>query len=393
VLKGGETMASRASSADLSSARILVATIGALLAAACSATGAGSGVGTGGGAGTGGSAGAGAASGTAGWTVPDAAGGTGAAAPVGGAGGTGGTLGGGGSSDAGPGGVAGTNGASATGGTGGATNTLRLSIGPIDIAPGQETTLCIDMRMPTTEPFELVKIASELSEGGHHLIVYASPAQAEARTPYPCSASLDIIDPQMLPLFIAQQRHTTVSFPEGVAYKLPAARMLRFEMHFFNAKQNPVQASGTVDFTGADPARIVHHSNFMFWGPTQLFILPRSNASVTQFYRFNKTTPPNVFGLTTHTHSRGVRTTVQMGPDGAGRQIYENTNWEEPKLALFTPPLLAGSPNDGLRITCEYQNNTDNTLTFGESALLNEMCFLWAYYYPDQGHDTRVILP
>ena len=154
-----------------------------------------------------------------------------------------------------------------------------------------------------------------------------------------------------------------------------------------------MKASGTVDFFGAAPASVVHHSNFMFWGPTSLFILPRSSSSVTQFYRFNKATPPNLFGLTTHTHSRGVRTTVQMGPDGAGRQVYENTNWEEPKLQLFTPPLLAASANDGLRITCEYQNNTDNTLTFGESALLNEMCFLWAYYYPDQGHDIRVILP
>jgi hypothetical protein len=385
-------MTTRAISADLSTAKILVAGVAALLAA-CSATGAGPGVGTGGGGGKAGAAagsGSGATSGSAGWTVPDAAGGTGGAAPAGGAAGTGGTGGSSGTNNAGTGG---TGGMAGTGGAGGATNTLRLSIGPIDIAPGQETTLCIDMRMPTTEPFELVKIASELTEGGHHLIVYASPAQAEARTPYPCSASLDIIDPNMLPLFIAQQRHTTVTFPEGVAYKLPTARMLRFEMHFFNAQQHPVKASGTVDFTGADPASIVHHSNFMFWGPTQLFILPRTTASVTQFYRFNKATPPNIFGLTTHTHARGVRTTVQMGPDGAGRQIYENTNWEEPKLALFTPPLLAASPNDGLRITCEYKNDTDNTLTFGESALLNEMCFLWAYYYPDQGHDTRVILP
>ena len=386
-------MESHANSSDSSPAKILIAAIAALLAA-CSATGSGSGAGAGA-AGAGGQSGAsagsgsGAVSGGVGWTVPDAAGGTGAGA-TGGAGGTAGSLGGAGS---GSGGSGGTSGPPATGGSGGATNSLRLSIGPIAIAPGQETTLCIDVRMPTTEPFELVKIASELTEGGHHLIVYASPAQAEARTPYPCSASLDIIDPQMLPLFIAQQRHTTVAFPEGVAYKLPAARMLRFEMHFFNAQAHPIQASGTVDFTATDPASVVHHSNFMFWGPTQLFILPRSTASVTQFYRFNKTTPPNLFGLTTHTHSRGVRTTVQMGPDGAGRQIYENTNWEEPKLALFTPPLLAASPNDGLRITCEYKNDTENTLTFGESALLNEMCFLWAYYYPDQGHDTRVILP
>ncbi len=381
-------MAMCVKTADSLPAKILTAGIAAVLAA-CSANG-GPGVGTAaGGSGSSAGSGSGGSSGTAGWTVPDAAAGTGAGA-TGGAGGTAGMTGSGGTGSAGSGG---SGGEGATGGTGGATNTLRLSMGPIEIPAGQETTLCIDMRMPTTEPFELVKITSDLTEGGHHLIVYASPAQAEARTPYPCSASLDIIDPQMLPLFIAQQRHTTVEFPKGVAYKLPAARMMRFEMHFFNAQSHPIKASGTVDFTGVDPANVVNHSNFMFWGPTQLFILPRSTASVTQFYRFNKTPPPNVFGLTTHTHSRGVRTTVQMGPDGAGQQIYENTNWEEPKLAMFAPPLVAASPNDGLRITCEYKNDTDNTLTFGESAQLNEMCFMWAYYYPDQGPDIRVILP
>jgi hypothetical protein len=332
----------------------------------------------------------GGSSGTVGWTVPDAAGGSGATAGTGAVGGAAGTSASGGVGGTGSGGSVD---AGASGGTGGGANTLRLSMGPIDIPGGQETTLCIDLRMPTIEPFELVKITSDLTEGGHHLIVYGSPAQTEAPTPTPCSASADIINPQMLPLFIAQQRHTTVAFPEGVAYQLPAARMLRIELHFFNAKTEPVKASGTVDFFGADPASVAHHSNFMFWGPTSLFILPHSSASVTQFYRFNKATPPNVFGLTTHTHSRGVRTTVQMGPDGAGRQVYENTNWEEPPLVLFDPPMLASSANDGLRITCEYQNTTDAPLTFGESALFNEMCFLWAYYYPDQGHDVRVILP
>jgi len=357
----------------------------ALLLAACSPTGGGPDQRLPGGTpGHDAATGSGGNAGTVGWSSPDAGAGRGGS----GAAGTGGSAGTGSGGSAG----VGSGGAADSGGAG-AANTLRLSMGPIEIPAGQETTLCIDLRMPTTEPFELVKVVSDLTEGGHHLIVYGSSATAEARTPYPCSASADIINPQMLPLFIAQQRHTSVDFPEGVAYQLPAGRMLRIELHFFNALTEPVKAGGTVDFFGADPANVREHSNFMFWGPTTLFILPRSSASVTQFYRFNKATPPNVFGLTTHTHARGKRTTVEFGPDGAGRRIYENTDWAEPPLQLYTPPLVAASANDGLRLTCEYQNNTDATLTFGESAALNEMCFLWAYYYPDQGHDVRVILP
>jgi hypothetical protein len=38
----------------------------------------------------------------------------------------------------------------------------------------------------------------------------------------------------------------------------------------------------------------------------------------------------------------------------------------------------------GFRFTCEYNNTSDQQVTFGESAN-KEMCFFWAYYYPDQG--------
>jgi len=289
----------------------------------------------------------------------------------------------------------GTGGLSGSGGVGAGPNPgdpLTLNIGPVNMGPGEELTVCVDVRMPTTQPFELARIDSELTEGGHHLIVYTSGAQSETLTPYPCSAAADILDPTIVPLFIAQQPHTNVTFPPGVAFQLPAARMLKLELHFLNTDAQAKAASAKVDFHGIDPDMVTQHSNFIFWGPTVSILLPpNAPTTVTEFYPFNKQL--SIFGLTTHTHQWGERTTVKMGPRDTGAVVYENTDWEEPPLQVYEPPLQSASPTDGLRISCEFYNRSAFPVGFGESAGINEMCFLWAYYYPDQGPDVRVIIP
>ena len=41
---------------------------------------------------------------------------------------------------------------------------------------------------------------------------------------------------------------------------------------------------------------------------------------------------------------------------------------------------------EGPRWQCSYDNPDQTTYKFGESAQSNEMCFLWAYYFPSVGH-------
>jgi hypothetical protein len=45
---------------------------------------------------------------------------------------------------------------------------------------------------------------------------------------------------------------------------------------------------------------------------------------------------------------------------------------------------MVAHSGDKLWTTCTYQNNTGNTMTFGESSL-NEMCFTGIYRYPATG--------
>src|SRR4051812_25211088 len=62
-----------------------------------------------------------------------------------------------------------------------------LAIGPIDLAPGEEKTVCIVKRLVNTEDVVVTGMTAELGAGSHHLIVYRTTATAEMLTPTSCS--------------------------------------------------------------------------------------------------------------------------------------------------------------------------------------------------------------
>src|SRR5688572_16414173 len=122
-------------------------------------TSTGTGTGGAGGTGAGGTGSGGSTTGSGGATV--GAGGT--------TGGSGGTTGGAGGSTGGSGGTGGPDG-------GGSGMTYDVSIGPVMLAPGEERIVCVDKKLPTTAAIDMVKITSDLTLGGHHLVFYKSAA-------------------------------------------------------------------------------------------------------------------------------------------------------------------------------------------------------------------------
>jgi hypothetical protein len=69
-------------------------------------------------------------------------------------------------------------------------------------------------------------------------------------------------------------------------------------------------------------------------------------------------------------------------------QLADTTDWANPPLYRLDPQLDFDGSN-GLNYQCEWQNPTDTPVGYGESAL-QEMCFLWMYYYPARGTDVCI---
>jgi hypothetical protein len=264
--------------------------------------------------------------------------------------------------------------------------TYDVTTGPIMLAPGEERIACIDKKLPTTAAIDVVKISSEMTMGGHHLVFYKSGATAEATTPFTCQTFRDITN-GTVPLYIAQKPTTELNFPKAVAYTMPAGQMVRVELHFLNTTSGPLPVTGTVHIADAVAGTITDHANLMFYGNLKINIPAQSTATVGPTFRKYASAAPKIFGLTGHTHQRGTSVTIEIASDAtsAGTNVYTNTNWAEPPLTIFDPPLVP-TAGQGFRYTCTYNNPTTSPIAFGEG-VNQEMCFLWAYYYPDMGFD------
>lgn len=67
--------------------------------------------------------------------------------------------------------------------------------------------------------------------------------------------------------------------------------------------------------------------------------------------------------------------------------IADTKDWANPPLYRLSPELTFDGSN-GVAYQCTWNNTTGQVITFGESAL-QEMCFMWIYYYPSHGFDMR----
>jgi len=253
------------------------------------------------------------------------------------------------------------------------------------LAPGEERVVCVDRKIPANRPVDLVQIASELTKGGHHLVFYKSAATVESTEPFTCQSFRDILV-GTVPLFIAQKASTELNFPTGVAYTMPANQMVRVELHFLNSTSASLPITGKVRLTEAKEGTITEHANLMFYGNVGIVLAPKAMGTVGPTFH---AVPAGrkIFGLTGHQHHLGTGVTIELSPDAftVGKEIYKSLDWADPPLTIFTPP-IAPAAGQGLRYTCTYNNTTPDIITFGEG-VNQKMCFLWAYYYPDQGFD------
>ncbi|HEY2747640.1 MAG TPA: hypothetical protein VGL86_23625 [Polyangia bacterium] len=267
------------------------------------------------------------------------------------------------------------------------TQTIEASIGPIAVPAGTERTVCSTFLLGNTTALDVVQIDATLLPGSHHLIFYESTATTEAKDPVDCQP-LDLSNGK--PIYIAEtQGGNLLNFPTGVAYHLAANQMIRIEAHYLNATPNAIMGMGTVRLVGGPPASY-QAADIMFCGSVTKLVSPGvpPGMSMLQPDFYQVPSGIKVFGLTTHQHLRGTLMTVDKSSStAAGTNLIMGKPYDNPPLVLFNDAnLVSFAPGEGLRWQCSYDNLDSMTYTFGESAQSNEMCFLWAYYFPSVGH-------
>lgn len=272
-----------------------------------------------------------------------------------------------------------------TGGTGSATELkpYTASITVPNVASGTEGTVCVQVRLDNAMPINVIKLHNTLSTASHHFIVSkVTDPQSGEQANAPCQGFRAATKGE--PLSISQKKDDVIVLPDGVAYGLGASQVVNLELHYINTSSDPVDVMASTELYPAAADAQVQEATVMLIGTAQISIGPHMMASSGTKYAALPAGMDGAkfFAITGHTHRFGtsVKVSAASGPSDAGSLLYapEPFMWDAPEMKHLDPAVDAPP---GFSFECEWNNPSDDTIKFGESAL-DEMCFFWAYYYP-----------
>ena len=265
-----------------------------------------------------------------------------------------------------------------------------LTFGPITVPAGVERTQCVILRLGNPDKIHVGAIHNVLGTASHHMIVYRVNDTVEQPTPFDCKPFTDTLDPTKgSPLMVTQKKDDLLTLPPGVAYTLDAQQMVRIEMHYINASPQDVTLTSSTEMQQTADADFQNEADFLFIGSPDISLPPHQSTTLgPAFFPLpSDFADVSFFALTGHEHQFGTKVTVStsMSKDDPGTPVYDvpGWRWDEPVTQMHDPTFKIPD-GGGFRFSCEWNNTSDSTVKFGESAT-DEMCFFWAYYYPSQG--------
>lgn len=268
------------------------------------------------------------------------------------------------------------------------TETVSTTIGGWSLNPGRESTRCVVKRLSNADVAWVSQVRTKLAPGSHHLIVYKSTETEEQTEAFDCDPFVETLKENTFPLMITQIREETLTFPNGVAFRFEPRQMVRIEAHYLNYFEDKIDAHADIHFDMIAADDVAEEANILFYGNPDINV-PRGRASDSGWGFIPVDEGVHVFAATGHTHAYGTNVEIHyaVSPEDEGQSIYPRETeflWDEPPVEYYDPPVVFGA-DDGLRYRCSWYNDGPSSVGFGESAN-EEMCFLWAYYYPSDGY-------
>lgn len=259
--------------------------------------------------------------------------------------------------------------------------TAVLTPTPFQVPPGEELYKCQDFANPFGgQDADVDAVVSEAGPGIHHILAFYLDGATDGSL-VDCSGLLSGPVP-----YGTQTQHDTLSFPPGVALKMPGATGFRLQMHYLNVTAAPIAAQPSITFHLAGAGTVQQHAGLMVTPDLDINVAPHSSATA-----FDDCILPQ--GMTigrveghAHQHLTNFAATL------AGQSVYSSTVWSEPVPKDFPGAGLAFKAGDALHFACSYTNMTGTAVTFGPSAQTDEMCVLSATYWPvvDETNDGTI---
>jgi hypothetical protein len=175
-------------------------------------------------------------------------------------------------------------------------------------------------------------------------------------------------------------REGTYDLPAGYAVTIGPEQPVRIITHVFNRTSRVRRAAVRLKIVPTAAKAVAHHLEAFGAVLFDIDLPPRTTTAHAA--DFVAPFPMNVVMLSSHQHRFGSHATIRPIVGGADLgQVYENFRWAEPPLTWLDQPLHLEA-GDRLRLRCEWKNESDVTLHYGDSAK-DEMCNLNGYFFRD----------
>jgi hypothetical protein len=268
---------------------------------------------------------------------------------------------------------------------------VQLSTPLFNVAAGTEYQHCWWFKLPSNVDLDVVKIEVRYLKGSHHMNLFQSDRDLPDGDGDCLKGVFSPMGTNGYNLIVgSQSENMDWTLPPGVAFKLKAHKQIMLQTHYVNAStQGTPAGKGKVKinlYAEPDASKITTHMGTVFANNVNIKLPPHETSSFT-----TSCTMPSavkVAALTGHFHSRGKAFSVNLSPDGTTAQdeIYRSRAWDEPPFKVLDPALQIPA-GGAFQYTCEYQNNSDNTILFGPQVETDEHCNLFAYVYPWENTD------
>ncbi len=268
---------------------------------------------------------------------------------------------------------------------------ITLTMTPFTVHPNQEVYKCQWFGNPFNKDVDLIKMVGHMDAGSHHFFLFnMSPVTLQTTAAALSDCPTGGLEFYPFP-YLSQQQDWTVEYPQAnMGYPLVAKNGLMMNAHFLNAGSTDITPQVTITIYPAKPGVVTVKVGSIFLNNQAISVpaMTSTPVAVTDSLVPIKDEDYTIFTHWSHMHkyASDFQTTV------AGKVVYDETDWNEPKLVTKGSPLdkynsldLPVKSGSIISWTCMYTNPTSSAMLFGESANTTDMCIYIGQYYPADG--------
>jgi len=252
-----------------------------------------------------------------------------------------------------------------------------------DLAAGEEKTVCRYVRMPEGTKSFVRGGRHEMSEGGHHYLLYRTNKTTwspEMDATVTCGEHEGVLGNVTAFVTGGQIPKADADFPAAAALEFAPGEILLLQGHFLNASRVPRHSKVDLVLRTMPESAVAHRAGVLRFYDPFIVVPPRAKARAGMTCTIKKDI--TLLSAAAHMHARGVAYAAYLDPpDGppSNTPFYTTKDGMHPDFYTGYLGIKAGSK---IRYQCDYESTDDDFVVQGPSAVKNEMCMFNAFYFP-----------